>query len=124
MVSSYSAGGLSVFQSSFSRQAEKRDIEESYDSLVVPFRASLDTTRMSEEVEDTGVANLSSPVRLDRAGGAVLPSGTAQAPDIEDSLAQRQTPAMATEASLRQDQSTYERAQAIPSSSPSSILSL
>lgn len=43
------AGGLSVFQSSFSKQTARQELEESYDSLVVPFRASLDTPDASSQ---------------------------------------------------------------------------
>ena len=41
------AGGLSVFQSSFSKQTARQELEESYDSLVVPFRTSLDMPESS-----------------------------------------------------------------------------
>ena len=43
------AGGLSVFQSSFSKQKARQELEESYDSLVVPFRTSLDTPESANQ---------------------------------------------------------------------------
>ena len=36
---------MSVFQSSFSKQSVRQELEDSYESLVVPFRASLDEAK-------------------------------------------------------------------------------